>query len=68
QINIESDSDSVQELPNFYNQELTTNELIEMYEHEQDIEEESLDPVQSPIYNERIRSGRGRHVSMVVNS
>ncbi|GFW48537.1 tigger transposable element-derived protein 1 [Trichonephila clavipes] len=46
QIILEVDSDDVQELLDFHNQELTTNKLIEM--HGQDIEElESLDPFQS---------------------
>ncbi|GFX10029.1 uncharacterized protein TNCV_4101681 [Trichonephila clavipes] len=46
QINLEVDSDGVQELLDFYNQELTMDELIEMHEQEQDIEKlESLDPV-----------------------
>ncbi|GFW39015.1 hypothetical protein TNCV_1830071 [Trichonephila clavipes] len=46
QINSQVDSDGVQELEDYHNQELTMDELIEM--HEQDIEElESLDPVQS---------------------
>ncbi|GFX49147.1 hypothetical protein TNCV_5041411 [Trichonephila clavipes] len=48
QINLAVDSDDVQELPDFHNQELTTDELIEM--QEQDIEElESLDPVRQKI-------------------
>ncbi|GFW97836.1 hypothetical protein TNCV_1425991 [Trichonephila clavipes] len=46
QINLEVDSDDVQELLDCYNQELTVDEITEM--HEQDIEElESSDPVQS---------------------
>ncbi|GFV13145.1 hypothetical protein TNCV_4070851 [Trichonephila clavipes] len=40
------DNDDVQELPDSHNEELTTDELIEM--HEQDIEQlESLEPVRS---------------------
>ncbi|GFV68454.1 hypothetical protein TNCV_3129101 [Trichonephila clavipes] len=39
--------DCSQELPSSSNQELTIDELIEMHEHEQDIEKlESLEPVQ----------------------
>ncbi|GFT18315.1 hypothetical protein TNCV_711151 [Trichonephila clavipes] len=46
QINLEVDSDDVQELFNFHNQELTISELIEMHDQEQDIKElKSLDPV-----------------------
>ncbi|GFT98131.1 hypothetical protein TNCV_789501 [Trichonephila clavipes] len=46
QINLEVDSDDVQEVLDSHNQELTMDELIEM--HEQHIEElESLDPVKS---------------------
>ncbi|GFT87831.1 hypothetical protein TNCV_799411 [Trichonephila clavipes] len=42
------DSDYVQELLDFHNQELTLDELIDMHGQEQDIEElEFLDPVQS---------------------
>ncbi|GFW79348.1 uncharacterized protein TNCV_2477551 [Trichonephila clavipes] len=42
QINLEVDSDDIQELPDSYNKELTMDELTEM--HEQDIEElQSLD-------------------------
>ncbi|GFW82791.1 hypothetical protein TNCV_3493611 [Trichonephila clavipes] len=48
QINLEVDSDCVQELQDSRNQELTIDELIEMHEQEQDIEElESLDLIQS---------------------
>ncbi|XP_023220465.1 tigger transposable element-derived protein 1-like [Centruroides sculpturatus] len=48
QINLEVDSDDLQELLDSHNQELTIDELIEMREQEQDIEEpDSLDPVQS---------------------
>ncbi|GFX03012.1 hypothetical protein TNCV_3261581 [Trichonephila clavipes] len=39
QINLEVDSDDVQELLDSHNQELTMDELIEMHEQEQDIEE-----------------------------
>ncbi|GFV46239.1 hypothetical protein TNCV_261901 [Trichonephila clavipes] len=47
-INLEVDSEDVQELLDSHNQELTMDQLIEMHEQEQDIEEfESLDPVQS---------------------
>ncbi|GFX29144.1 hypothetical protein TNCV_3216791 [Trichonephila clavipes] len=43
QINLEVNSDDVQELLDFHNQELTIDKLIEMHEQEQDIEEpESL--------------------------
>ncbi|GFW25668.1 hypothetical protein TNCV_1309291 [Trichonephila clavipes] len=45
QINLEVDSDDVQELLDCPNQELTIDELIEMHEQEQDIELESLEPV-----------------------
>ncbi|GFX98007.1 transposable element Tcb2 transposase [Trichonephila clavipes] len=38
-INLEVDSDDIQELLDFHNQELTIDELIEMQEQEQDIEE-----------------------------
>ncbi|GFT13959.1 hypothetical protein TNCV_2615931 [Trichonephila clavipes] len=48
QINLQVNSDDVQELLDFHNRKLTIDELIEMHEQEQDIEElESLDPVQS---------------------
>ncbi|GFT79281.1 uncharacterized protein TNCV_1684341 [Trichonephila clavipes] len=48
QINSEEDSDDIQELLDSCNQELTTDELIQMQEQEQDIEAlESADPVQS---------------------
>ncbi|GFU16094.1 tigger transposable element-derived protein 1 [Trichonephila clavipes] len=48
QINLEVDSNDIQELFESLNQELTINELIEMHEQEHEIEElESLDPVQS---------------------
>ncbi|GFY01418.1 hypothetical protein TNCV_850261 [Trichonephila clavipes] len=47
-VNLEEDKEDVQELLNFKNQELTTGELIEMFNQEQDIEElESIDAVQS---------------------
>ncbi|GFW20887.1 hypothetical protein TNCV_1051081 [Trichonephila clavipes] len=47
QKKLEMDSDEVQELLKINNQELTTDELIEMHEQEQDIEElQSLNPVQ----------------------
>ncbi|GFU76915.1 hypothetical protein TNCV_4520711 [Trichonephila clavipes] len=47
-MNLEMDSDGVQELLDFHNQELTMDELIEMHEQKQDIEKfESLNPVQS---------------------
>ncbi|GFV42479.1 hypothetical protein TNCV_289661 [Trichonephila clavipes] len=49
-LNLEVNSDDVQELLNSHNQALAIDELIEMYEQEQDIEErepESLEPVQS---------------------
>ncbi|GFV16578.1 hypothetical protein TNCV_4417671 [Trichonephila clavipes] len=47
-INLEVNSDDIQELQDSHNQELAIDELIEMHEQEQDIEElESLDPVQS---------------------
>ncbi|GFU67370.1 hypothetical protein TNCV_640701 [Trichonephila clavipes] len=47
-INLEVDSDDVQELLASPNQELTNDELIEMHEQKQDIEEhEYLDPIQS---------------------
>ncbi|GFY25199.1 hypothetical protein TNCV_2483201 [Trichonephila clavipes] len=47
QINLEADSDDVQELLDFHNQELTMDELIHMHEQQQNIEEfESLNPVQ----------------------
>ncbi|GFU75254.1 hypothetical protein TNCV_2056971 [Trichonephila clavipes] len=50
QINLEVDSDDVQEWLDSHNQELTVDELIEMHEQEQDIEEfESIDPVQSVV-------------------
>ncbi|GFW75460.1 transposable element Tcb2 transposase [Trichonephila clavipes] len=39
QINLEVDSDDIQELLDFHNQELIINELIEMHKQEQDIEE-----------------------------
>ncbi|GFU36707.1 hypothetical protein TNCV_3311971 [Trichonephila clavipes] len=46
EINFKVDSDDVQEVVDSYSQELTIDELIEMYE--QDVEElESIDPVQS---------------------
>ncbi|GFW40031.1 hypothetical protein TNCV_5117141 [Trichonephila clavipes] len=48
EINLEMDTDDVRELLVFYNQTLTTDELIEMHEKGRGIEElESLDPVQS---------------------
>ncbi|GFY14788.1 hypothetical protein TNCV_648311 [Trichonephila clavipes] len=48
QINLEVDSDEVQELLDSHNQELTIDELTEMHGQEQEIEElESVDPVQS---------------------
>ncbi|GFS62578.1 hypothetical protein TNCV_1263311 [Trichonephila clavipes] len=48
QINLEVNSDDVQELLDFHNQELTSDDLIEMHEQKEVIEElESLDPVQS---------------------
>ncbi|GFW56947.1 hypothetical protein TNCV_161751 [Trichonephila clavipes] len=51
-INLEVDSDDVQELLDSHYQELTINELIEM--HEQDMEEiESLDPAQSELNDGR---------------
>ncbi|GFU72954.1 transposable element Tcb2 transposase [Trichonephila clavipes] len=47
QINLEVDSDNVQELLDSHSQELTTNELIEMLKQEQVVEDiGSLDPVQ----------------------
>lgn len=47
QINLEVDSDDVQELLDSHNQELTIDELIKMREQEEDIENlDSLDPVQ----------------------
>ncbi|GFW77722.1 hypothetical protein TNCV_134131 [Trichonephila clavipes] len=50
QINLEVDSDGVQKLLDFHNQELTIDELIEMDEQKQDIEDlESLDK-----FNEKI--------------
>ncbi|GFX61922.1 hypothetical protein TNCV_3777331 [Trichonephila clavipes] len=46
QINLEANSDDVQELMDSHYQELTIDELIEMHEQEQDIKEfESLDSV-----------------------
>ncbi|GFW98716.1 tigger transposable element-derived protein 1 [Trichonephila clavipes] len=46
QINLEVDSDDIQELQNSHNQELTTDDFIAI--HEQDIEKfESLDSIQS---------------------
>ncbi|GFW53542.1 tigger transposable element-derived protein 1 [Trichonephila clavipes] len=45
QINLEVDIDAVQALLDSHNPELTIGELNKM--HEQDIEEEVLDPVQS---------------------
>ncbi|GFW46468.1 hypothetical protein TNCV_4811561 [Trichonephila clavipes] len=48
QINSEVDSDGVQELLDSHNQDLSMDELIEMYEQRLGIEElESLNPVQS---------------------
>ncbi|GFU05425.1 hypothetical protein TNCV_3290781 [Trichonephila clavipes] len=48
QINLEVDSDDVQEVLDFHNQEQTFDESIAMHEQEEDIEKlESLDPVQS---------------------
>ncbi|GFW06543.1 tigger transposable element-derived protein 1 [Trichonephila clavipes] len=48
QINIEVDSDDVQELLDFHNEKLVIDEFIEIHEQEQHFEElESLDPVQS---------------------
>ncbi|GFT92770.1 hypothetical protein TNCV_739581 [Trichonephila clavipes] len=48
QINLEGDVDDVQELLDSHNQQLTTDEPIEMYDQQQDVEElESVDPVQS---------------------
>ncbi|GFU50334.1 uncharacterized protein TNCV_301661 [Trichonephila clavipes] len=48
QINLEVDSDDVQEQLDSYNQKLITDELIEMHEQDQDIEElDSLDVAQS---------------------
>ncbi|GFV51755.1 hypothetical protein TNCV_1321111 [Trichonephila clavipes] len=48
QINLEVDSDDVQELLDFHIQELTIHELIKMHEQEKDIEElESIDLVKS---------------------
>ncbi|CAH0719439.1 unnamed protein product, partial [Brenthis ino] len=48
QLNLEVDVDDVQELLDSHNQELTIDELIEMREHDQDIEQtDSLDPVES---------------------
>ncbi|GFV29757.1 hypothetical protein TNCV_1925821 [Trichonephila clavipes] len=48
QINIEVDSDDVQELMDSHNQEVTMDELVEMHEPEQDINElePHLDSVQ----------------------
>ncbi|GFX22702.1 uncharacterized protein TNCV_2994351 [Trichonephila clavipes] len=47
-INLEVDSDDVQELLDSHIQKLTMEDLTELHEQEQDIEElESLDPVQS---------------------
>ncbi|GFX96116.1 hypothetical protein TNCV_2290061 [Trichonephila clavipes] len=47
QINLKVDSDDVQDLLDFRNQELTIDVLVEMHENEQDIEElKSLNPVQ----------------------
>ncbi|GFT85723.1 putative DD41D transposase [Trichonephila clavipes] len=47
QINLEVNSVGIQEPLDCHNQEMRINEIIEMYEQEQDIEElESLDPVQ----------------------
>ncbi|GFV71897.1 hypothetical protein TNCV_2458321 [Trichonephila clavipes] len=49
-INLEVNSDGVQELLDSHNEELTMDELIEMHEKEEDIEEfDSLDPVQSEV-------------------
>ncbi|GFU89628.1 hypothetical protein TNCV_4599411 [Trichonephila clavipes] len=47
QINLEVDSDDVQELLDYHNKELAMDELIEVHEQEQNIELESSDPVQS---------------------
>ncbi|GFU40111.1 uncharacterized protein TNCV_3767761 [Trichonephila clavipes] len=44
QINLEVDSDDVQELMDFHNQELTMNELIIMHEQEKDIKELGSNP------------------------
>ncbi|GFY36036.1 hypothetical protein TNCV_4844081 [Trichonephila clavipes] len=47
QINLEVDSDDVQELLDSHKQEMTFDKLVEMHELEQDIEKlESLDPIQ----------------------
>ncbi|CAH4031933.1 unnamed protein product [Pieris brassicae] len=46
QINLEVDSDDVQELLDSHNEELTIDELITMREHEEEIDNhDSLDPV-----------------------
>ncbi|GFU51258.1 hypothetical protein TNCV_2755431 [Trichonephila clavipes] len=47
QIHLEVDQDDVQRLLDSHNQDLAMDELIEMYEQEQDIDEDSSDPVQS---------------------
>ncbi|GFX73206.1 hypothetical protein TNCV_1245291 [Trichonephila clavipes] len=47
QINLEADSDDVQELLDFHKQELTMDELIEIREQKQDTEEESLHSIKS---------------------
>ncbi|GFX33720.1 hypothetical protein TNCV_1933871 [Trichonephila clavipes] len=48
QINSEVDSDDAEELLDFHNQKLTTDELIEIHEQEQNCEElKSVDSVQS---------------------
>lgn len=47
QFNLEVDNDDVQELLDSHNQELTIDKLIEMREHDEDIEQpDSLDPVE----------------------
>ncbi|GFX52546.1 hypothetical protein TNCV_4325621 [Trichonephila clavipes] len=48
QITLKVDSNDIQELLHFHNQEMTIHDLIEEHKQEQDIEElESVDPVQS---------------------
>lgn len=61
QINLEEDSDDVQELLDSHNQELTIDELLEMREQVKVIEKlDSLDPVQIEDQRKRV-TNFGKH-------